>query len=249
MTDNKQHTESQNSTNAWPWIAGAVLILGLAIVGGFYWSSTMKVQEVQFSGHHFVSEEDLKLIDVPTGIHPDSMEFGVIRKQFEELSYVRQADISVAPNGKMNIAITEREPIALLADGSRKIYVDGEGIRLPMVTGKAVDVPILYGFSATPMQDTLKSEAFNTVSTFLSSVRNSNVSDATISEIAWTSENEGIVALTSQNGVKLIFGKGDFDTRLRTWEAFYGEVIKKKGIETMRSVDLRFEGQVVTRER
>lgn len=248
MTENEQHTKSQNNTAPWPWIAGAVLILGLAIVGGFYWSSTMKVEKVQFSGNHFVSKEDLKLIDVPTGIHPDSIDFGATRKQFEELSYIKQADISVAPNGKMNIAITEREPIALLTDGSKKIYVDEEGIRLPMVTGKAVDVPILYGFSATPMQDTLKNEAFNTVSDFLSSVRNSDVSDATISEVAWTSKNEGVVALTSQNGVKLIFGKGDFNNRLRNWEAFYGEVIKTKGIEKMRSIDLRFEGQIVTRE-
>ncbi|MEL7833687.1 cell division protein FtsQ/DivIB [Fodinibius sp. Rm-B-1B1-1] len=248
MTKNKQHTKSQNSTSAWPWIAGAVLVLGLAIVGGLYWSSTMKVEQVQFSGNHFVSEKDLKLIDVPTGMHPDSMDFGAIRNDFEKLAYVKHADISVAPNGKMSIGINEREPIALLVDGSKKIYVDNEGIRLPIVPGKAVDVPILYGFSAAPMQDTLNNEAFGTVSEFLNSVRQSDVSDATISEIAWTSSNEGIVALTSQNGVKLIFGKGDFKNRLRNWEAFYGEVIKKKGIEKMRSVDLRFEGQIVTRE-
>jgi hypothetical protein len=97
------------------------------------------------------------------------------------------------------------------------------------------------------MQDTLRSDDFITVSNFLTTIRNSPVSDATISEIAWTSQ-DGVVALTNQHGVKLIFGKGNFDNRLRNWEAFYGEVIKKKGIEKMRSVDLRFEGQIVTRE-
>ena len=248
MTENEQHTESQNSKNAWPWIAGAVFVLGLAVMAGLYWNSTMKVQGVQFEGNDFVSVQDLQLVEVPTGINPDSMNFGEIRNRFEELPYVKQADISVEPNGTINISITERQPVALLADDKKKIYVDSEGIKLPIVPGKTVDVPILYGFSATPMGDTLQSKAFKTVSDFLTAVRSNNVADATISEIAWSSSNDGIVALTNQNGVKLIFGKGDFDTRLRNWEAFYGEVIKQKGIEKMRSVDLRFEGQIVTRE-
>jgi hypothetical protein len=82
----------------------------------------------------------------------------------------------------------------------------------------------------------------------LTNVQDREVSNATISEVAWT-QKEGIVALTNQNGVKLIFGKGDFDTRLRNWEAFYGEVVKQKGIEAMQSIDLRFEGQIVTQEK
>jgi hypothetical protein len=98
------------------------------------------------------------------------------------------------------------------------------------------------------MSDTLQSEAFKTTAEFLTEVRSSKVSDATISEVAWT-KDEGIVALTNQNGVKLIFGKDNFATRLRNWEAFYGEVVKKKGIEAMRTIDLRFEGQIVTREK
>lgn len=249
MTENEQHTKSQNSKNAWPWIAGAVFVLGLAVMAGLYWSSTMKVQRVQFEGNYFVSVEDLQLVDVPTGVNPDSMNFGEIRNRFEKLPYVKQADISIEPNGNMNISITERQPVALLVDNKKKIYVDNAGIKLPIVSGKTVDVPILYGFNATPMQDTLQSDSFKTVSNFLTAVHNNDVANATISEIAWSSSNEGIVALTNQNGVKLIFGKGGFDTRLRNWEAFYGKVIKQKGIKKMRSVDLRFEGQIVTHEK
>lgn len=248
MTKKESHNESKSIISPLPWIAGAVLVLGLAVLAGLYWSSTVTVQQVRFSGNHFVPTSELTAVDVPTGMSPDSMDFGKIMTRFEQISYVKQANISVEPSGNLMINITERQPIALLADGDKKIYVDQHGVRLPLVLGKTVDVPILYGFSATPMRDTLDSDSFKTVSNFLTSVQNKKVSNATISEVAWT-DNEGIVSLTNQNGVKLIFGKGNFATRLRNWEAFYGEVVKQKGIEAMRSIDLRFEGQIVTREK
>lgn len=248
MSKTESHNEMTSSKNPLPWIAGAILLLGLAVVGGLYWSSTMKVQQVKFEGNHFVSKEDLELVNIPTGVNPDSMDFREIINQFEKIPYVQHADISVEPSGNLSVQITERKPIAMLIDGEKNIYIDQSGIRLPKVLGKKVDVPILYGFSASPMSDTLNSEAFQRTSDFLITARNKPVSNATISEVAWT-ENEGIVALTNQNGVKLIFGKGDFGNRLRNWEAFYGEVVKQKGIETMQSVDLRFKGQIVTREK
>lgn len=256
MTKSQSHTEkppsgSDGSTsrkNPLPWVTGVLLILGLAVLGGLYWSSTMTVQQVRYSGNHFVSTADLKRVKVPTGIKPDSMDFVEIMNRFEELPYVKRADISVQPSGNLMVNISEREPIALLADGDKKIYVDEAGVRLPMVLGKTVDLPILYGFSATPMSDTLTSEAFKQAANFLTTVQKMPVSNATISEVAWA-KKEGIVALTNQNGVKLIFGKGDYAERLRNWEAFYSKVVKQKGIEKMRSVDLRFKGQIVTREK
>lgn len=243
-----EETVEKNSKNPLPWIAGALLVLGLAIVGGLYWSSTMTVQKIHFEGNHFVPTADLQKVDVPMGMSPDSMDFEQIMQRFDKIAYVKQAKISIEPSGDLMVHITERQPLAMLVDGNHKIYVDSDGVRLPLKLGNSVDVPILYGFNAKPMSDTLKSKGFKTVASFLTEVNRNPVSDATISEVAWT-KNEGVVAVTNQNGVKLIFGSGGFAKRLRNWEAFYGQVIKQKGIEKMRSIDLRFEGQIVTREK
>lgn len=253
MTENETHNNnkreaSAKSFNALPWIAGALLVVGLAALGGLYWNKTMTVKDVSFKGQYFVSEEELDAkVQIPTGIKPDSLDFLGIIKQVEEIPYVKYADVQVEPGGNLVIEITERRPIALLADGDDKIYVDQEGIRLELKLGKTADVPILYGFDAKPLKDTLKSKAFYAVRDFLTEVQNKQVSNATISEVAWTND-QGVVALTNENGVKLVFGKNDFKTRLRNWEAFYGEVIKTKGIASMRSIDLRFRGQIVTQE-
>lgn len=252
MSKKESHSDKpkkafSSSANSLSWIVGAILILICAAIAGIYWNSTITVQHVKFEGNRFVSTAALQKVDIPLGINPDSLNFINIMQRFEKIPYVKHATINVRPSGNLLIHINERQPIAMLADGAHKIYVDKEGLRLPIIPGKAVNVPILYGFNALPMNDTLKSPAFKTTAKFLMEVKRNPVSNATISEVAWT-EAKGIIALTNHHGVKLVFGRGDYTTRLRNWEAFYGKVIKQKGIEQMQLVDLRFKGQIVTRE-
>lgn len=231
-----------------PWVATALFILGIAVLAGLYWKRTAVIKEVRFTGHHFVPEQVLEQsVTIPAGIHPDSLKFMEIISKVEKIDYVKRADVHVEPGGDLIIEITERKPVAMLAEGKNKIYVDEEGLRLPITLGKAVDVPILYGFSAAPAGDTLKSVAWLQAQEFLAEMHRNAVADATISEIAWTEEH-GIVALSHDNGVKLVFGKGDFGERMRNWVAFFSEVVREKGMQTLKEVDLRFRGQIVTRE-
>lgn len=244
---NSEPEASKSNINPLPWVAGALFVLGLAVVSGFYWSSNMKVQKIYFSGHNFVSEEQLRKIEVPTGAHPDSLNALDIITRFEQIPYVKRAVLNVEPSGNITIEISERQPIAMLLDGGNEVYIDRDGIRLPMVPDKPVNVPLVYGFDARPIGDTLRGRPAGAVTDFLVQLQKNPVSDATISEVAWT--KNGIVALANQHGVKLIFGKEKFADRLRNWEAFYAEIIKQKGIEDMQSIDMRFRGQIVTREK
>lgn len=232
-----------------PWLATALFIMGMAILLGLYWNSTVTVRKVTFSGNYFVDKEELReTVNIPLGIAPDSLDFMRISGKLEQIPYVGQARVDVEPGGNLEIVVTERQPIAMLTKGTEKIYVDKAGIMLPIINGKAADVPILYGFKPGRAGDTLQSDAWRATRSFLAAVQQHPVYNATISEVAWTGREEGVVALSHENGVKLIFGRDAFDTRLRNWKAFYGQVIREKGIDRMRSVDLRFEGQIVTRE-
>lgn len=244
----RQINVSSTGLSALPWVVGAVLLLGVAAIAGLYWERTVTVQSVSFANNYFVSEGELRQkVDIPAGIKQDSLNYANIIDSIKEILYVKDAEVKVEPSGDLIIQITEHRPMAMLAEGNHKAYVNAGGLMLPLVPGRAVDVPILYGLEVHPQSDTIQSEPFNTVRNFLDLVRQNPVSDATISEIAWT-ETEGIVALTNDSGVKLVFGRGDFETRLRNWEAFYAEIIRQKGMSRMQSVDLRFRDQIVTRE-
>ncbi|MEX0769367.1 MAG: cell division protein FtsQ/DivIB [Balneolaceae bacterium] len=225
-----------------------VLFLGLAITAGFYWEQNSTIRDVRFTGYNFTSQEDLTAsFEAPVGMHADSVNFMDLIRQVKTLPYVRDASVQMEASGSLTFRVEERQPLALLIENDQRAFTDSEGIILPLILEKQVDVPLLYGFQAPSVGDTLKSEAFLTVRDFLVSARSNKFGWATLSEVTYN-QREGVIALSHENGVKLLFGSGDFGEKLRYWETFYAEVVRTKGIRNFSSIDLRFRNQIVTHE-
>ena len=175
----------------------------------------------------------------------DSVLFDSLFMDLKTLPYVEDVTVNMSIRGTLTFKITEREPIALLVDGNRRVYISEGGIKLPVIPEKAEDVPLIYGFSAEPLSDTLKTESYQHVEDFLIAAKENKLGWITISEVSW-SDREGVVALTYENGVKLLFGRDQFDKKFQNWEAFYTKVISRKGISAFTSIDLRYQDQIVT---
>jgi len=231
-------------------IAGIILVAGLAVLGGFYLEQNTRIDDVVFTGNHFTSNGELResIAEItPVGMLADSVNFGELIQSVRQLPYVESVDLSMGFRGKLQINVNERTPIAMLVDGSKRSYISEGGVKLPVIPEKTEDVPLLYGFNPTSEQDTLKTDAFKKVEEFLTAARDNEFGWVTISEVAWN-DREGVVALTAENGVKLMFGHSNYESSLKHWQAFYNEVISKKGIGAFRQIDLRFRNQVVTKE-
>lgn len=247
MSTKAPHIETQKR-QLLPWLTAILMVLGVAVLAALYWNRNVTINEVEIVGAYFSAPEEIERIaNVPLGIKPDSLDLQVLVARVEALPYVKYVSPYVEPSGDLQITITERQPIAILVKGSNRIYVDADGVRLPILEGKTLNLPLVYGFQATVHRDTLKSNEFKQIRDFLVGAKANEFGWATISEVAY-SQKEGVVALSHENGVKLLFGANDFDTKLKNWEAFYAEVIRTKGIKSMQQVDLRFKNQVVTRE-
>jgi hypothetical protein len=134
-----------------------------------------------------------------------------------------------------------------LVGGAVERYTDAEGVQLPVLTGKTVDVPLMYGFSSIRQTDTLKTTDFIQLARFLEEAKEHNFAWATLSEVAFDPQ-EGVVALSHENGVKLLFGTDSFTNKLANWELFYTQVIRETGIARIAQIDLRFNDQIITRE-
>jgi cell division septal protein FtsQ len=223
------------------------MVAGIAILAAMYWNRNVTVQDLKVNQLTFTDYEMVKQkAAIPIGVKPDSLDLNQVVNRVETLDYVRSVTPYIEPSGDLRLKISEREPLALLINGSQRIYVDAEGVKLPILEGKTRDVPIVYGFS-TDARDTLKNEAYLQIRDFLMKAKIDGFGWTTISEVVFD-KHDGVVALSHENGVKLIFGQNEFETKLENWKAFYAQVVKTKGIDKMQQVDLRFTNQVVTRE-
>jgi len=224
-----------------------MMVIAVAVLAAVYWNRNVTVQELDFNELTFTENEEIEAAAaVPYGIQPDSLDIQAVADRVQRLNYVRSVSSYIEPSGDLRLTIAEREPIAMLIDGANRSYVDAEGVILPILEDKTRDVPLLYGYSVI-VKDTLKDESFLQVRDFLMKARIDEFGWATISELAFD-PNDGVVALSQENGVKLIFGRNDFEMKLENWKAFYKQVVRFKGIQTIQQVDLRFLNQVVTRE-
>lgn len=247
-TKNPEHTDKRKARLSPSVITAFIFAAGIAVAAAVYWDRNVSVNQVSFTGSYFTDTEELMTAaGVTYGVNPDSLDLSAVSKRIEALPYVKRAVPYVEPNGSLRISITERRPIALLVQQEYRSYVDADGVKLPVLKGKTQNVPLVYGFAANYSADTLKSRSFLQLRDFLVSAQKNEFGWATISEAAYD-EEDGVVALSQENGVKLLFGEDDFDVKFENWEAFYGKIVRTRGIGSFELVDLRFLNQVVTHE-
>ncbi|WP_234571015.1 cell division protein FtsQ/DivIB [Rhodohalobacter sp. 614A] len=229
------------------WIFLSIALLTGAILGGLYIESNTQIEAVKFEGNYYTDVESLEnALKSPVGMYADSISFDSLFMDLKTLPYVKDATVSMGIRGTLTFRIYEREPFALLVDGNRRVYLTEGGLKLPIIPEKVKDVPLVYGFSARSLSDTLKSESYRQVEDFMIAAKENELGWITISEVSWN-ESEGVVALTYENGVKLLFGRNEFPEKIKNWEAFYTDVVSQKGMGAFTSIDLRFKDQIVTR--
>lgn len=224
-----------------------VLVAGAAITVWSWYSSRMtNINRVQVSQNYFTDESTIiAQAAIASGTPADSLNYLDIIRKVELLPYVREAELVPVPPSTILIRVEERRPIGLIKQGNVVRYIDRDGIVLPVVDGKAVEVPLLYGLSLPVGRDSLTSPAFRSMGQFLESLDRNDMAKITISDVAWE-PGTGIVAATGDYGTRLIFGTEDFEAKLRAWQAFYAQVVPKAGLEPFTKIDFRYRGQIVT---
>lgn len=237
----------KNRLSSLLWATAVVLFLGSAVYAGLYLEQKTVISDVQFAGHHFTTEDELfSALESPVGLPADSIRFEDHFSQLKKLPYIKSAIVSMSYKGTLTFSVEEHQPVAMAVNNGDRVYLSETGDILPVVAGNIVDVPLLYGFSTSAEAQKINTDSFDAVSEFLKAARKNPTGWVTISEVTWNN-SEGVVALSQQNGVKLIFGKDRFEEKFENWEAFYSQVIGVQGMGDLHTIDLRFVDQIVTR--
>lgn len=234
----------------WLFIPLAMALIAL-VVFSYKWKESLKLDRILVEGANILQVKDVvSLARVEPKAKLSAIDLYGVRKRLLQQPFIRSASVNRLYPGTVSIRIEERQPIGLLSGGQVR-YVDAEGVVLPFVNSAVtVDLPAISGIGG--IQDAEAGKVFHEkdLAEAIAILQTALAVDSTvyhfISEVDM--QNGGDVVLYSTDVViKIILGRGDIAKKLVTLQSFWATFVKSADLEKVKSIDLRFEDQVVVK--
>lgn len=246
-------------TTLWIGIGLSVTVLLVAAIRKKD-AMTCRSVEISIRGvntNYFVDEADvMNAITRLSGGNPVGMKTGSfnLRKMEQELKlniWIKQAELFFDNNEKLQVKITEREPVArLFTTTGASFYVDRDNDLLPLSDKFSARLPVFTGF---PTDNIILSAAD---SSLLVDVKNISLAIQKDSFLMAMIEQVDITPMRSfemipKIGKQLItFGDGaDIDAKFEKLKLFYRQIMTKAGWSHYSTISLQYENQVVAKIR
>lgn len=230
-------------------VVGAVLAVGLL---GWQWQSTVTVRHVAVSGAQHAPVDSVRhLARVDSGTVMERIDGALVADRVSRHPWVETAEITKQRARRtLLVSVKERSPAALVVDGSGQpvYYLDAAGYAMPRVDSTGYDVPLVRGLDAEyhPVRR-LAPPSLRAVLDALPATE----SEALIGELAVQADSSVqllTVPLADYDPLPVRLGTGNVRSKLRRLDAFSEQVLRTTPNKTIGEIDLRFDGQIVTRE-
>lgn len=207
-------------------------------------NAARKIENVKISFANLyepiISEQTVNklLIQNPADFQNAALENLDLKKSEQKLRnhpMVRAADVSLTVDGKIEITVEAKKPIARIMSVPNR-YLDTDNSLMPLSSEFSVLVPLVYGY-----KDAYKNDAFKLVS----AIRNDKLLNASVTEIKFNKNGEVILAVRAYDYEVILGQVTDLDDKLNNYKAFIAKMIKDNSLEVLKTIDLRYKGQVV----
>lgn len=170
------------------------------------------------------------------------------------LPYVRRAIATKELPDAIRVRIEERQPVAMARIGDDLKLIDEAGYAMNKsgAMSETGRLPLLSGFSkverdsATGLAKLNGAEA-ETALAFCKALRETRFARLVVSEVRVVSASQ-LQAFAASGEAKFLFAKGDYERQLERFEAFWKQVIVKRGVKPFEYVDVRFDGKIFAKE-
>lgn len=231
------------------WTAGYVIHLYLTSSPRFTLAEAVTV-----GGAEHVSREELTEVFAPDlGRSVFSAPLEERRRNLEALPWVKTAHVLRGWPNRLRVAVGERTPVAFarVAGGAepgtaRLWLIDTEGVLLPLPRHGKFPLPVLSGIAESQTQPERQKRVALMLSLLRDLDRETPAHSGEISEVDLSDPTDAAVTVVASGAaVRLHLGRESFLERYKMfleniegWREQYG---------TVRSVDLRFEKQVIVK--
>lgn len=219
---------------------------------GWRWQSTATVKRVAVSGAtNAVSDTVRHMARVDSGTVMETIDEGLIVDRVTRHPWVEAAEVTKQRTRRtLLVSVTERTPAALVikGNGDPAYYLDRDGYAMPQPDSGGYDVPLVRGLDADyhPVQQV----APRSLRTVLRAFPGTDA-EPLVAELAL--QPDSTVNLVTEpigphEALTVRLGTGQIATKLRRLRAFTEQVLITNHKKKITEIDLRFNGQIVTRE-
>lgn len=238
------------------------IVLGTAVLGvtmlavlAWRWQATLPVEGVAVEGMVWADSSEvvrMAAVDADSTMLLFDLDPALIADRVRRAPWVREARVRRLPTGTLSIRVEEREPavLVLAPDGRPSHFLDAEGFSLPLRPGAVYDVPLLRG-SVPAYHPTQPVESASLRDLLAALAEADAETDALVSDLTLAPDGSATLYTTpggTHAAIPVRLGLGGYAEKLRRLDAFWTQAILSRPATTFRTVDLRFDGQVVTDE-
>ncbi|WP_438962557.1 cell division protein FtsQ/DivIB [Nonlabens sp.] len=189
----------------------------------------------------FISEKNvnkllIQNVDSAQTLAIENLDLNRGEKSIVENAMVRDAVVSVSLDGRVNVLVEQRTPIARLISPDQ-MYLDSDNKLMPLSQEHTAFVPLVYGY-----KDSLKNALF----TLVNFINDDPFLKPAVTQISF--DKKGVVTLEIRaHDYEVIWGEvKDLEHKAMNYKAFIAKMEKDKRLNQIKTIDLRYKNQVVS---
>ena len=218
----------------------------------------IRIQVLDSNVNSFVTVSDVRLfIDKSCGKiigQPiDSIDLVKVEKAVDSRSAVLKSQAFVTRDSILNVTVTQRKPVVRFQKKDGGFYADAEGYIFPLQSSYASHVQIIDG--AIPLaansgyKGTIENPDektwFKKIMNVVNYMEGSKVWKGKIVQIH-VQENGELILVPREGNERFMFGQpGSLEEKFAKMEKYYTTIVPEKGADKYRTVDVRFDNQIV----
>lgn len=149
---------------------------------------------------------------------------------------IEKADVYVTVDGTLCASLNQRTPIARVNDEGVAYYIDSKGLKMPLSSNYSARVPMISGVKGAEIAD---------VYALANHIYNDSFLRQQIIGIKQTPEKEFVLD-TRVGGQQILLGSiNKMNLKFKKLKAFYQKELKDKTLNQYRTINLKFDNQVV----
>ena len=166
----------------------------------------------------------------------EDIDLNTIEKVIETNDMVKNAQVYLTINGKLNSKIVQRQPIGRI-EGPSSFYLDEEGKKMPLSRMHSARVPIITG--------KITGKSLEDVYVILEFINDDQFLRKNIIGIHIEEEDSYQLRFRVENFVVNLGDVTDLEEKFSNFKAFYAKAVKDQTLDDYKIVSLEFDNQVV----